>query len=119
MIEETIFCVLIFLSLVLLAIGFFKEQYSLVVISGIVFIVIGAFFAVGLQYTSGYLINQVNSSFTNVTVVASNYVSAYKLPLFSVFSLLGLGIIFMGVFAFYHQSATQGFLGDSGGGEDE
>jgi hypothetical protein len=105
-ISLTIFIIINVLNLVFLTIGFVNKQYVLIIYSGILFLILGAFLLQGFSYETGY--NQTkttdNITLTETTTtqyVNQNWTSIFKLPLSAVYFLNGLAMVFIGIFSYY------------------
>lgn len=101
-----IFVIINVLNLVFLTIGFVNKKYILIIYSGILFLILGAFLLHGFYYETGYnqtkLIDNITLTETTTTqYINQDWISIFKFPLSAVFFLNGLAMTFIGIFSYY------------------
>ena len=101
-----IFIIINVLNLVFLTIGFVNKQYVLIIYSGILFLILGAFLLQGFSYETGYNQTKTTDNITLTETTTTNYVnenwnSNFKIPLSAVYFLSGLAMVFIGIFSYY------------------
>jgi len=102
MIDIYIFIIFLTISLIFSIVGFLKEQYMLIIFSGILFLILGGVFITGLQYITGSNVSLITGNNYSVVDTITTYNSQFKIP-FSIFLFLtGLSMIFIGIFSYFY-----------------
>jgi len=107
------------LSLSLLAFGLWRFQYSFVIFSGILFIVMGLFVFNGVHYVNGQ--NIVDYGNGNMTTL-NNYTTfsgVFLYPTGFILAFLGLGLIFVAIYMLLKNKVAEYELNDDEGVHNE
>lgn len=95
--EVTILIVLIIIGLVFIVSGLFTKQYLIFLFGGVVLLLGGVFLLNGVSFVSGVIVNNLNSTASEVTNVYTTWRTSFTTPLSILLMVLGLGITIMGI----------------------
>lgn len=99
--EVAIFTIMIVVSLLFLAVGFFKEQFLLFIFGGIILLLSGMFVLFGISYVSGVTVTNINSTTNTVDNTYTVWHTTFTTPLAILLGVLGIGFILMGALQIY------------------